>query len=937
MLKILYTNADSLTNKMDELKALVQENDYDVICITETQPKYKTARQDPYEPQLMGYSGHFANKGRGVAIYTKSDIGTDTLDIPINFCDHIWLKLYLRNGKRMVMGCIYRSPNSSDENNQMLLEVMELASMLEKDHMIIVGDFNCKEIEWANYTVHASPQHFASKLFDKTNDLFLDQLVLEPTRHRTGEQANVLDLVLTDSPDLVDNLTIEAPLGEKGDHNVIEFKFNTPVPKPSSIDKLCWYRGDFTSITERLKEINWTNRFNTKDCNDSWETFLSIITDLIIKHIPKLKDKKPNRNLWVNKQTKMAIREKKAAWNRYRKNKSAENWETFSKARNNANRTIKDNKAQFEMKIANEIKTNPKQFWRYINSQKPHTQEFPTIVDTNGKEHKDDISKAETFNEYFASVYTSEDPNNIPTPEINVRVNNITALDTIDITSDKVKKYLQAINPSKAAGPDEIHPRLIYEIRNEILEPLTTIYKMSVNEGKLPAKWKHANLKPIFKKGNRSSPSNYRPVSLTAVCGKILERLIRDDIVNHLEENKLLAEEQHGFRKGRSCITQLLEIMEIWTDLIDQNIPFDTIYLDFSKAFDKVPHNRLCKKIEALGITGKTLKWIKHFLKDRTQCVKINNTTSENKPVTSGIPQGSVLGPVLFIIYINDIPNAVSSNIRIFADDTKIFRAMKSIDDYNQLQLDLTHLIEWSQTWLLPFNITKCKILHYGRNNPLHEYTMNDNPLANDIYEKDLGITFDDGLRFSQHIRQMVAKANGRVGMLKRNFTSINKSIFLPIYKALIRPLLEYGTCIWSPRLIGDMNEIEKVQRRATKLVKGITSLTYTQRLIFLNLDSLKFRRRRYDMLQTFRILKGLDNIDPNIFFEMHSGQITRGHSLKLAKPRANGSLRLHFFSNRIINDWNKLSESTVSVNTINSFKTALKNEWKDHEDRFTA
>jgi hypothetical protein len=334
--------------------------------------------------------------------------------------------------------------------------------------------------------------------------------------------------------------------------------------------------------------------------------------------------------------------------------------------------------------------------------------------------YETDISKADLFNTYFASVFTQENKSNIPIPE----VNNTDELTEIMINPETVRKYLNKINISKAAGPDGIHSKILYEVREAIITPLCIIFNKTLSEGVLPQAWKHASVKPLYKKGNKSSPSNYRPVSLTCICCKIMERIIRDCIVEFLESHNLISCNQHGFRSGRSCVTQLLEIVEIWSDLIDQGIPFDCIYLDFAKAFDKVPHIRLCHKIKAHGIKGKILNWLTNFLENRTQSVTINNLSSNIKEVTSGIPQGSVLGPILFVLYINDISNGVDSFIKVFADDTKIFRAVNMQTDNLLMQADLDRLLEWSNKWQLSFNIAKCKVIHFGPNNNSANYIM---------------------------------------------------------------------------------------------------------------------------------------------------------------------------------------------------------------------
>jgi len=494
-----------------------------------------------------------------------------------------------------------------------------------------------------------------------------------------------------------------------------------------------------------------------------------------------------------------------------------------------------------------------------------------------------------------------------------------------------VLKYMDKIDVSKSAGPDNLHAKFIYELRSSLCEPLGFIFSKSLQEGKVPLEWKYAIVKPLFKKGDKRVVSNYRPVSLTSIVCKTLERIIRDNITEYLERNNLLSREQHGFRAGRSCASQLLEILELWTRFLDEGKVFDTVYLDFAKAFDKVPYERLKLKLHSYGIDGSLSEWLSDFLASRTQSVVINSICSDKINVTSGIPQGSVLSPLLFVIYINDLPDVVQSHIKIFADDTKIFRSIESSTDHIYMQEDLSLLSNWAKKWQLPFNVSKCNLIHYGGKNPLFDYNLNGEIIPCGTFEKDLGVTFDNSLKFTLHIRNMVAKANSRVGILKRNFSNLSADIFLPLYKSLVRPILEYCCIIWFPLLKTDAIEIEKVQRRATKLVPEISHLGYSGRLRFLRLDSLAFRRKRNDMLQVFKIIHKMDNLAMSDFFELSNVSHTRGHRFKLKKPRVNSRIRANSFAIRVINDWNDLKSETVTSTSLNSFKSALEDEWKNH------
>ena len=267
---------------------------------------------------------------------------------------------------------------------------------------------------------------------------------------------------------------------------------------------------------------------------------------------------------------------------------------------------------------------------------------------------------------------------------------------------------------------------MLKELASELCEPLAILFNQSLKEGAHKS-WLKAVISPIYKKEKRSDPSNYRPVSLTAVLSKLMESIVRDAIVSHMMNNNLFADPQHGFVPNRDCITQLLLCMEEWTEMFEFDKPFDTIYTDFSKAFDSVPHKRLLSKIESYGIQGDILNWIKSFLSGRTQCVKVDNVMSGWKNVLSGIPQGSVLGPILFAIFINDLPDEIVYNYcKMFADDCKLYGA---VNQTNLMQIDLSNMGKWSEIWQLPFNASKCKVIHFGTNNERITYTLDSQQL----------------------------------------------------------------------------------------------------------------------------------------------------------------------------------------------------------------
>ena len=297
-------------------------------------------------------------------------------------------------------------------------------------------------------------------------------------------------------------------------------------------------------------------------------------------------------------------------------------------------------------------------------------------------------------------------------------------MESIEIDRSKVIKALKALDPNKTPGPDGLHPKVLMEVADQIGEPVHMIFVDSLTSCSLPNWCVLANITALYKGGARENPSNYRPVSLTSVLCKVLEKIIRECITGHINVEELLNSNQHGFTAGRSCLTNMLETFNDWMELYDEGHPLDVVFLDFRKAFDRVPHERLLFKLRKLGINNDLLTWIEYFLKDRQQRVVLNKSESSWNKVYSGVPQGSVLGPILFLLYVNDLPNYIKSSCKIFADDTKIYSKVDNNSDAERIQQDLDDLVYWSGTWLLSFNAAKCKVMHIRRNNNRVEYEM---------------------------------------------------------------------------------------------------------------------------------------------------------------------------------------------------------------------
>jgi len=458
------------------------------------------------------------------------------------------------------------------------------------------------------------------------------------------------------------------------------------------------------------------------------------------------------------------------------------------------------------------------------------------------------------------------------------------------------------------------------------------IFSWSYEQGDLPEDWKQAHITSIYKKGDKSEAGNYRPVSLTSVICKVMESIIKDHMLSTLEETGRMTRYQHGFTKGKSCLTNLLETFEAWTRLLDAGFGIDVIYLDYKKAFDTVPHRRLLTKLQSFGITGRLLRWIEAFLDKRQMTVLVNGHSSRWADVLSGVPQGSVLGPLLFLLFVNDLPDWVCNSIRMFADDTKIWATIKKQEDSVSLQKDLDRLVDWSNLWLLKFNPAKCKVMHIAHNFKTSYNILGQNSqsseIAETVEERDLGIYASANMKVSAQCTKAAAKAMQVLGMIKRHFKHIDREEFKVLYKSFVRPHLEYCVQVWSPYLVKDIHCLEQVQKRATKLVEGLKNHDYEKRLKIIGLQTLESRRTRGDLIETYKIITGKENVNSSDFFKLkEDSHELRGHRFKLSVERSRLEIRRNFFSQRVVRHWNRLPEAVVEATSVNNFKTKL-DEW---------
>jgi hypothetical protein len=641
------------------------------------------------------------------------------------------------------------------------------------------------------------------------------------------------------------------------DHKIISTTVKTTVESTVKTKRKVYFfeKCDFKKFGETLEAsiMNFEATTKGKNTDETWTCFLEILRKGIDEHIPHKFKRESKEPRWYNQEVRRELRRQRLLHNTYKNSiKSGDASielaakETYVAQRSKTKKIMRKALCNFKNKILGELlDENPKSFWSYTRELQGKTSTVDSLFDNNGEFVTNNFEKANLLNKYFESVYAKEDSlQNAFIPVVLEPMREIT------IQRSGVIKQLRSIKSNKSPGPEGIPARVLKDLAPQIAPFLEIVFNKSLSEGKVPQDWKLANVTPIFKKGNRHDPGNYRPISLTSLSCKILEHIVVSNIMAHLDKHNFLHDNQHGFRKGRSCETQLAFFLHDILKASDSKKKVDAIFLDFKKAFDKVPHKKLIHKLQSCGVNEKTVHWIRDLLSDRKQRVIIDGFSSDTIAVTSGVPQGSVIGPLLFIIYINDLNSRVSSKIRLFADDTVIYREIRDDTDSDALSSDLNNVHSWCQEWGLELNLSKCTTVHFSRKTSQQRrvYTIGGVSINSAEKLKYLGVTITSDLSWKTHIQNICGKALKNLGFIRRIVgRSSNEKVKERCYFALVRPHLEYAASIWDPEQKDLIKELDKIQRKAARFVKNCYGRTesVSKLLEELKWEPLRARRLR--------------------------------------------------------------------------------------------
>ena len=862
------------------------------------------------ELQIDGYKVFKSNrnlkgrssKGRssgGVASYLRDDFAV-TVESILEFSNGVVETQCLYSKKlHLVIVNLYRQPDSrthrstSKEFHQAIKKVSSTISSLNapSPDIIITGDFNLPHVNWLDCSTTDGITNDERQMFhilsSFTNDFFLTQVVHQPTHY----QGNTLDLVFTNNKDLIFDYNCIDTLQSISHHKVVEvstkLKFNekgihlsnADVPKQhkAPLNMLNFHNDhiDWTSLNEDLLSIDWTVEFKSLDVDQMFERFLSVCHELALKYVPPKKySLHKTRNVIPKERRKLMTRRKCINKRLLRvsspstKRKLKTELIEIEKKLVKSQKTCKENE---EHKAIQSIRKNSKYFFAYAKRFSKLKNDIGPLIDSAENVVSDSQGMADLLASQFSNAY-SHPKSQLPTAS-ELFDNCFSSMNSISFTEEDLLEAIDdlKLQSSTSALPDGFPSIYLKKCKHGLVHPLYLLWAKSLRDGSIPSALKNTIITPLFKKGNTGNPDNYRPIASSSHIIKVFEKVVKKYLLSYLEENEMLNPSQHGFRCNRSCLSQLLSHYETILRLIEEGQGTDVIYLDFSKAFDKVDFGILLSKLKKFGIGGSIAKWIYSFLTNRIQRVLVNGFFSIPIIVESGVIQGSVLGPLLFILMIGDIDqNLFSSVISSFADDTRVLHGICEVSDCSSLQSDLDAVYSWAIQNNMQFNGLKFELIRYNTlpaTKNVSYVDSNKGLILEQSTVKDLGILMSNTAKFTDHINNICSSIKNMSSWILRTFMSRSRLPMITLWKTLVIPIHDYCSQLWSPLKIGDIQKLELLQWYFIKKIKINYNSDYWSSLSELNLLSLQRRRERYQIIYLWKII---ENIVPNPNIHIH-------------------------------------------------------------------
>lgn len=927
----MHLNIQSIVPKLEMIAA--EYENFDILSFSETwlndSHTYDTIKLLNYQKPFRRDRGG-EKMGGGVIVYVKENLSVVRRpDLEDDELEGIWLQLKL-NGKKILYASFYIPPNSSNEVWSKLENSLEKATDDNSiDYILVTGDFNNNQLDPTK-----------TKIKSLLSEFSLLQVIDEPT-HFTEHSSSLLDLIITNNvnsllysgvgPPLLDQIRYHCP--------VIGF-LNCPKVHPKAFKRKVWKydEGDYDAFRLKLRNVDWDTFFHLENIDSITDGITKSILDAAEATIPnKIVTVRKGGPLWLTGDIRRLIRSKNRVHRKAKKFNRPSDWAKFRKIRNSVTSMVRKAKEDHDenliKKLVNENPSSAK-WWHTVNQ----------ISGIKGTEHSipplikddtvlfDDFEKSSEFNSYFAGQSKVNDagkalPNFTPHTEQKI--------ESIILNESEVEDVLSILNSSKASGPDLVSPRVLKEGASVLKYPLCKLFNQSLTTSIYPSSWKKANVIPVYKNNKPNEVKNYRPISLLSIISKCMERCVYKHVHNYLLLNNLLTKNQSGFTKGDSAVNQLVDITNDFGKALDSGKEIRVIFCDISKAFDRVWHKGLLFKLKQLGISGNLLNWFENYLTGRVQRVVLNGSNSDWLPIEAGVPQGSILGPLLFLIFINDIVDEINSVIKLFADDTSLYLVVNKPDEAATiLNTDLEKISSWASMWLVTFNPQKTESLVISRKQykPIHPpLLMNNQQIQTVNSHKHLGVTIANDGSWHGHIEHIISKAYKRLNIMRKLKFIVNRFTLEKLFISFIRPILEYADVIWDTKNLGLINRLETVQLEAARIVTGGTKLTSHHKLYDeTKWEKLTDRRKNHRLFLFHKMVNGetpqyLSNLIPNTIGRVHDHNTRQINNIQEIRTRTN--FYSDYFLPSTIKDWNRLSINTRNTESFASFKNQLSNQ----------
>ena len=862
----LYTRNDK--TKVEKLRLVAAESNAKMIAVTESHLNNEVLSA---EIDMEGYQIYRADRtpGRikgGIILYVENELSAHCIDMGSGSTSAVEYQILFVDVWNLIIVTVYRPECSFDEFSK----VLKCASSAIESrgtptpNVIITGDFNFPNINWNELSVRGASRSMVEKrqalmLLEFMEEQCLVQVVDKPTRGN-----NILDLILTNNEDLLFAIEVD-DLG-LSDHRMLRATLRleeaaVQVTRESSDFGNLNFHGtvDWAAVSGALSQVSWEEKLFEKSTSDMYTEIKKILLEVCEMFVPRKIFKKKN-----------IPRNRKILWRKRRfrnKMEKSRGWREIQKLEmkirdidEQIKRVIESDLHLEEERALLNIKQNPKFFYTYAK-RKGTTRTVIGPLRSGTRVISEPEAVGNALQEQYVGSFSLPDDSPATMREDNVDVGETNEMNFSFCEAD-VEGAIDQIREASASGPDGIPAILLKRCKTVLAHPLTVMWKESLRSGEVPEALKEGLITPIFKGGDRGDSASYRPITLTSHAVKVFERVVSKQLLAYLEENGKLTKHQHGFRAGMSCVSQLIQHRQWLIDGLSEGRDVDVIYIDFAKAFDKVDHRTLVKKLKKSGIGGELLIWLSCFLAERRQTVVVEGAHSRTAIVKSGVPQGTVLGPVMFLIYLNDMEKEVQgSKISSFADDTRLLKTIDSEADRELLQRDLGGIYDWADSNKMELNGDKFTHMRYtaGRaTQPVIYRTPLGEEITTEKSVKDLGVVVDDSLTFSLQIAAAVRKAKRQMGWVLRVFRTRDTAPMMTLFKSIILPHLEYACQLWSPVDVGGIRKLESVQRTFTARLAGMSSYDYWQRLDALSLYSVERRRERYTIIYLWKMIQGM-------------------------------------------------------------------------------